>query len=134
MSRRELLIKMAKRAWWLLFLYPLYRFLGAHRFRPPHEVRIKKPLSVGEHLVEEDFVLFQTENGAYAVSRTCTHLGCTLNLLVDEGVFACPCHQSRFTLNGKVIAGPAKKDLPLFDVKTMESGDGYIIFLPPKVL
>jgi len=134
MTRRELLIKIAKRAWWLLFLYPLYRFIGAHRFRPPREVRISQGLAVGEHLVEEDFVLFQTQNGPYAISRTCTHLGCTLNLLLEEGVFACPCHQSRFDLNGRVLSGPAKRDLPLFEVKPMESGKGYVVFLPAKVL
>lgn len=134
MTRRELLMKFAKRAWWLLFLYPLYKFIGAHRFRPPREVRINKTLSVGEHVVEEDFVLFCQENGVYAVSRICTHLGCTLNLLLDEGVFACPCHQSRFQLNGRVIAGPARKDLPLFEVKPMESGEGYVVLLPAKVL
>lgn len=134
MTRRELLIKIAKRVWWLLFLYPLYKFIGAHRFRPPREVRINRRLSSGEHLVEEDFVLFCTANGVYAVSRTCTHLGCTLNLLLEEGVFACPCHQSRFTLNGKVIKGPAQKDLPQFEVRPMESGEGYVVLLPAKVL
>lgn len=134
MTRRELIIKLVKRAWWLIFLYPLYQFLGASRFRPPREIRISKTLSVGEHVVEEDFVLFQTANGPYAISRTCTHLGCTLNLLLEEGVFACPCHRSRFTLKGKVIAGPAQKDLPLFEVKSMESGEGYAVLLPAKVL
>ncbi len=134
MTRRELLIKIAKRAWWLLFLYPLYRFIGAYRFRPPREVRINKSLVVGEYLLEEDFVLFQTEQGPYAVSRACTHLGCKLNLLAEQEVFTCPCHQSRFTLNGRVIAGPAQKDLPLFEVKPMESGDGYVVLLPAKIL
>lgn len=41
---------------------------------------------------------------------TCTHLGCNVNLSFDQNL-VCPCHGSKFKSNGKVISGPATKNL-----------------------
>ncbi len=41
----------------------------------------------------------------------CTHLGCALHFNELEKVWECPCHGSRFNESGKVLKGPAKKDL-----------------------
>ena len=51
-----------------------------------------------------------------AVNPTCTHQGCTVEW-TDTKVFACPCHGSKFSLNGKVLEGPAKKPLETFKAK-----------------
>lgn len=40
-----------------------------------------------------------------ALSRICTHAGCTINL-ASPG-FACPCHGSRYDNQGNVTNGPA---------------------------
>ncbi|MHC1706535.1 MAG: ubiquinol-cytochrome c reductase iron-sulfur subunit [Bacteroidales bacterium] len=45
-----------------------------------------------------------------AFSDRCTHLGCKLNVLAD-GTMVCPCHGSAFSNAGKVMKGPAGKDL-----------------------
>ena len=37
----------------------------------------------------------------------CSHLGCTLNYNKIDNVYECPCHGSRFNMNGEVIDGPA---------------------------
>ena len=42
----------------------------------------------------------------------CTHFGCLLNFNVAERTWDCPCHGSRFDIDGNVIEGPAVKDLP----------------------
>jgi len=53
--------------------------------------------------------VFRDEQGVYAISKICTHLGCIVNP-VPTG-FDCPCHGSRFDPNGDVIRGPAPKPL-----------------------
>ena len=48
------------------------------------------------------------KNGGFlAMSRTCTHLGCTVPWVEDEGRFVCPCHSSVFDINGDVVDPPA---------------------------
>jgi Rieske Fe-S protein len=52
------------------------------------------------------------EGTLYAVSATCTHLGCTVEWNAPEDSWDCPCHGSRFSVNGDVLHGPAVRPLP----------------------
>ena len=45
-----------------------------------------------------------------ALSLTCTHLGCRVRP-ASSGGFACPCHGSRFAVDGKRTLGPARAPL-----------------------
>jgi Rieske Fe-S protein len=55
---------------------------------------------------------FRDDAGAlHALSPTCTHLGCRVSFNTAERSWDCPCHGSRFDLDGRVIQGPATKDL-----------------------
>lgn len=55
---------------------------------------------------------FRDEDGTLcAVSATCTHLGCQVSFNTAERTWDCPCHGSRFALDGSVIEGPAVEDL-----------------------
>jgi glycine/D-amino acid oxidase-like deaminating enzyme/nitrite reductase/ring-hydroxylating ferredoxin subunit len=47
----------------------------------------------------------------HAVSATCTHLGCIVTWNEGERSWDCPCHGSRFDHEGRVLHGPAVKDL-----------------------
>ena len=47
----------------------------------------------------------------HAVSAKCTHLGCVVAWNAAETSWDCPCHGSRFDVDGRVLQGPAVRDL-----------------------
>ena len=56
--------------------------------------------------------VYRDDSGeVHAMSAVCTHLGCIVNWNMAEKSWDCPCHGSRFDALGKVIHGPAVKDL-----------------------
>ena len=61
------------------------------------------------------------DGGILALSRRCTHLGCTVPWDAEKGQFACPCHASVFNIRGEVIQSPAPRPLDHFPV-TIENG------------
>ena len=61
----------------------------------------------------ETVAAFRDDDGTlHAVSPTCTHLGCRVTFNTAERSWDCPCHGSRFDVDGCVLQGPAIKDLP----------------------
>jgi Rieske Fe-S protein len=56
--------------------------------------------------------VFRDETGLLrAVSAKCTHMGCTVDWNDGEKMWNCPCHGSRYGVDGEVIRGPAAKAL-----------------------
>jgi nitrite reductase/ring-hydroxylating ferredoxin subunit len=56
--------------------------------------------------------VYRDEDGAlHAVSLRCTHLGCLLRFNGAERSWDCPCHGSRFDVDGNVLEGPAVRPL-----------------------
>jgi nucleotide-binding universal stress UspA family protein/nitrite reductase/ring-hydroxylating ferredoxin subunit len=51
------------------------------------------------------------EGKVHAVSARCTHLGCTVGWNDGARTWDCPCHGSRYDYGGKVLQGPAERDL-----------------------
>ena len=88
----------------------------------PHTIRSPLP-AVGQTLPAFDgdlalAVTRLTPTGVVAVSRTCTHMGCTVLVPDAPGhTLDCPCHGSRFTTSGAVVNGPADRPLPSFPAK-----------------
>ena len=78
----------------------------------PAEVGSPDEVPPGEGRVMRDGVgktgVFRDEaGGVHAVSLRCTHLGCLLRFNAAETSWDCPCHGSRFGVDGEVLEGPA---------------------------
>ncbi|MBA3301573.1 MAG: FAD-dependent oxidoreductase [Thermoleophilaceae bacterium] len=56
--------------------------------------------------------------GLHAVSAVCTHLYCQVAWNTAERSWDCPCHGSRFDPDGRVLEGPAVKDLAPKEIDT----------------
>jgi len=56
------------------------------------------------------------DGGFLALSRSCTHLGCSLPWDEKRQEFLCPCHGSAFDIRGEVRQPPAPRALDLFPV------------------
>jgi Rieske Fe-S protein len=55
---------------------------------------------------------YRDDDGSlHAVAANCTHLGCRRALNTAERSWDCPCHGSRFDIDGHVLEGPAVTDL-----------------------
>ena len=58
-------------------------------------------------------VVFEKASGEYIVDGTtrinsiCPHQQCKLNYNSNSQEFVCPCHASRFNINGNCLSGPA---------------------------
>ena len=65
----------------------------------------------------ERCAVYRGEDGAvHAVSATCTHLGCIVHFNDAETAWECPCHGSRFGVDGEVLHGPATAPLERRDL------------------
>jgi Rieske Fe-S protein len=70
---------------------------------------------------DQGFFVIRKGKRLLALSAVCTHRKCKLAAEPDHS-FYCKCHGSTFDPDGKVTAGPAKRDLPMFPVFVNESG------------
>lgn len=87
-------------------------FLVPKRGRRRETIRIDRsrvPVDGALVLADRRVAVMGGEKGFTALSLVCTHLGCTVTVTVDQLV--CPCHGSRFTHAGEVVAGPATRPL-----------------------
>ena len=69
--------------------------------------------------------IVRNDEGIYALSTVCTHLGCTPNWLNAEQKFKCPCHGSGFRKTGINFEGPAPRPLERFRI--ILADDGQIV-------
>jgi cytochrome b6-f complex iron-sulfur subunit len=83
---------------------------------PPSKVNVGQPDNFEEGKVTDRFKdknmwVIRYQGKIYALSTTCTHLGCTPNWLEEAKKFKCPCHGSGFYITGVNFEGPAPRPL-----------------------
>jgi glycine/D-amino acid oxidase-like deaminating enzyme/nitrite reductase/ring-hydroxylating ferredoxin subunit len=86
----------------------------------PGEVRSFDEVPPGEGRVLRDgmrkIACYRNEEGRmHACSAVCPHLGCVVAWNDGEKTWDCPCHGSRFDALGRVLNGPANRDLKSMD-------------------
>ena len=111
----------------LTVLYPVIRFLGFSIPRKPRVIELSSSITATGFYTGPDYILFDNGKDAWALSRKCTHLGCTINFHEKDGVLECPCHQSRFSTKGIVLHGPAKNALSRYKVEKLKDDGGYTV-------
>ncbi len=97
-------------------------------FEPPSTFKAGSPADYAIGKVDERWKesfgvwLVRTDDGFYALSTTCTHLGCTPNWLAAENKFKCPCHGSGFYPTGINFEGPAPRPLERYKISLADDG------------
>jgi cytochrome b6-f complex iron-sulfur subunit len=79
------------------------------------------PVGTVKKLDDKRVFIFADDDGLYAISSVCTHLGCIV--YQTEWGFQCPCHGSQYNKDGKVTAGPAPRNLPWLEVSRHVDGN-----------
>lgn len=111
-----------------------YQYLSPNvLFEPSPIINAGKPESYPVDSVTLDansgIYLIHSQEGFFALSAICTHLGCLTAWKQELGIIACPCHGSKFSVfdpkrsPGQKIEGPAPKPLPWLRTWVSDEGD-----------
>jgi cytochrome b6-f complex iron-sulfur subunit len=104
------------------FMFPNVLFEPPPTFKAgfPNEIQIGQ---VDERFKQKFAVwLVRDNNGIYALSTVCTHLGCTPNWLEAEQKFKCPCHGSGYYKSGINFEGPTPRPLERYAISLADDG------------
>ncbi len=117
-------------AWVASVVYPLFAYL-----KPPKQaevevssVRVGALSEIGKDTGQivrfgnKPVIVVRLANGdVRAFSAVCTHLDCTVQYRQDMGLIWCACHNGKYDLNGRNIAGPPPR--PLDEYRVVVQGE-----------
>ena len=121
-------------AWLAAVLYPIMAYL-----KPPQQAEVEvtsvkagkvsaleKESGVIVRFGNKPVILVRNAAGEFrAFSATCTHLDCTVQFRKDMGLIWCACHNGRYDLNGRNVAGPPPR--PLDEYRVIIQGEDISI-------
>jgi cytochrome b6-f complex iron-sulfur subunit len=79
-------------------------------------------LKIADHKI---LFIRDSEETVRAINATCTHRKCVVEYKSSEKKVVCPCHGSKFDIQGRVLAGPAEKPLQTYE-STLD-GDRIVV-------
>lgn len=80
---------------------------------------------IRETVTHDAWVIRRSDTELTVFSPICTHLGCHYDWDASARQFICPCHNSRFSITGQVLSGPAPRPLDTLPYK-VEDGALYV--------
>jgi menaquinol-cytochrome c reductase iron-sulfur subunit len=86
----------------------------------PVEMSFRKSRVDGWRTISEKataWVVKKPDGGLVAFGPQCTHLGCAYHWDEKQTQFVCPCHTTIFSIDGKVISGPAPRPLDRYAIQ-----------------
>ncbi len=86
----------------------------------PVEMTFRRNRVDGWKVISEKGTAWVVKHGdgsIVAFGPQCTHLGCAYHWEEGKNDFLCPCHSSVFSVDGKVLSGPAPRPLDRFDIQ-----------------
>jgi cytochrome b6-f complex iron-sulfur subunit len=101
------------------YLWPEVLFEQETRFAVGRPEEIAEGTIVA--LPEQRVFVVRDAGGFFALSATCTHLGCMTRYEKENNRIFCPCHGSNFAVDGTVTGGPAPRALPRLEL-VLEGG------------
>jgi menaquinol-cytochrome c reductase iron-sulfur subunit len=147
-SRRSFLSKFGIAATLLAIAGQAYAFLRSLKpnvlYEEPRRFKVGVPDEFGEggkFLEDKRLFVFRQGKTFYAISASCTHLGCTVKMqklnqpkrvkargreFDEQHEFHCPCHGSKYYGDGTNYAGPAPRSLDYFMLE-ISPDDGQLI-------
>jgi menaquinol-cytochrome c reductase iron-sulfur subunit len=85
----------------------------------PAEISFRQKRTDGWREISEKRTAWvvKTDSGLVAFGPQCTHLGCAYHWDDAKTQFVCPCHTTLFSIDGKVLSGPAPRPLDRYDTR-----------------
>jgi menaquinol-cytochrome c reductase iron-sulfur subunit len=86
----------------------------------PVEMSFRKSRVDGWRTISEKttaWVVKKQDGTLVAFGPQCTHLGCAYHWDEKQNQFVCPCHTTLFSIDGKVISGPAPRPLDRYAIQ-----------------
>lgn len=71
------------------------------------------------------YLVRMNDGGFIAITIKCSHLGCSVLWDEKNNEFICPCHSSKFSIDGNVINPPAPRALDIYEIK-FEKGKIFV--------
>lgn len=143
-SRRDFLRGLVKSGFGLLaflfgatllrFMYPshitrrqlrYYPLLGEDDIPRQGVRRVHLSYDKGEKTITMRVFLVNAGGDVFALSSSCSHLGCLVDWSRHKEQFICPCHGGKYDMRGNVVAGPPPLSLARMPLK-VEDGMVYI--------